>query len=88
MKAREFIEEYLSSGDDNIVYLHSPDFCSSEMFSINEWRESEERPILSEIVYEHLECEVSGIRAKVENYNYNLAVVIHIYTDYPYEEAK
>lgn len=85
MKAREFIEEYLSPCDDNIVCLHAPDKSSGEMFTIHGWRTGNTDEPLTEL---YLEYEVSQIRAKIENYNYNLAVVIHIYTDYSYEEGK
>lgn len=85
MQVREFIEEYLSSCDDNIICLHSPDNCSGTIFTIHGWRTGNTDEPINE---PDLECEVSQIRAKVENYHYNLAVVIHIYTDYPYEEAK
>ena len=85
MKAGKFIEEYLSTCDDNIVCLHSPDRVSGTTFTIHDWRTGRtDEPICES----YLECKVSQIRAKVENYNYNLAVVIHIYTEYPYEEAK
>ena len=82
MQVREFIEEYLSSCDDNIVYLHAPDNSSGEMFTIHGWRTgSTDEPITES----YLECEVSQIRAYIDYYNYNLAVVIHIYTELPYE---
>ena len=89
MKAREFIEEYLSSCDDNIVCLHSPHEYSGITFTIHDWRTGRTDKPISEWDSEWgLECEISQIRAEVENYRYNLAVVIHIYTEYPCEEAR
>lgn len=89
MKAGKFIEKYLSQCEDTVICLHAPDNCSSSMFSIYEWQhEWKKTPMVSEIVYEHLQCEVSQIIARVEKFNKGLDVVIHIYTEYPYEEAK
>lgn len=81
MKARNFIEEYLSQCEDTVVFLHSPHSNSGTMFSIYEWHHEP----LDE---NNLEYEVSQITAEVEKFNHGLNVVIHIYTEYPYEEAK
>ncbi len=81
MKARKFIEKYLSQCEDTVICLHTPDSSSSSMFSIYEWHHK----IMNEpdLIYE-----VSQITGRVENFNKGLNVVIHIYTEYPYEEAK
>ena len=85
MKAGKFIEEYLNSCDDNIICLHSPDGHSGTTFTIHDWRTRRTDEPISKL---YLEYEVSQIRAEVENYHYNLAVVIHIFTDVGYEEGK
>ena len=81
MKAEKFIKEYLSQCDDTVICLHSPDGYSGTTFTIHDWTDEP-------VPESDLECEVSQIVGRVENYHYNLAVVIHIYTEYPYEEAK
>ena len=81
MKAEKFIEKYLSQCEDTVICLHSPDNCSSSMFSIYEWKHEP----LDET---NLGYEVSQITAEVEKFNRGLNVVIHIYTEYPYEESR
>ena len=83
MKAGKFIEEYLSQCEDTVICLHAPDNCSSSMFSIYEWHHE-----VLDIDESNLLYEVSQITARVENFNKGLNVVIHIYTEHPYEEAK
>ena len=81
MRAKEFIEEYLSQCEDTVVFLHSPHSNSGTMFSIYEWHHE---PINeTNLIYE-----VSQIITRVENFNKGLNVVIHIYTEYPCEEAE
>ena len=80
MKVRNFIGEYLTSCADNIVCVHLPDGISGKTFTIHEWRTEP----FSEWF---LEYEVSQIRAKVENFNKGLNVVIHIYTEHPYDDS-
>lgn len=79
MKVREFIDKYLSPCLDNIIYLHSPDDDYRTIFTIRGWRTGNTDEPINE---PDLEWEVAYIRAQVENYNYNLAVIIHIYTYY------
>ena len=90
MKVKDFINEYLSQCDDTIICLHSLDGYSSTTFSIYEWREWNTPPKMEipAMVYDCSQCEVSQILARVENYHYNLAVVIHISTDMEYENAE
>ena len=81
MKAGKFIEEYLSQCEDTVICLHAPDNYSSSTFSIYEWHHGP----LNET---NLGYDVSQITGRVENFNGGLNVVIHIYTEYPCEEAK
>lgn len=81
MKAGNFIEKYLSQCEDTVICLHNPSNCYSSMFSIYEWNHKK-------IDEPNLIYEVSQITSRVENFNKGLNVVIHIYTEHPYEEAK
>lgn len=81
MRAGEFINKYLSQCEDTVVFVHSPHSNSGTMFSIYEWNHQP----LDET---NVGYEVSQITAEVEKFNHGLNVVIHIYTEHPYEEAE
>ena len=80
----DFIKEFLSQCDDTIICLHSPDGYSRTTFSIHDWNNC----CVDSLAESHIVSKVSQIVGRVENYHYNLAVVIHIYTDNGYEEIE